>query len=261
MDLKNLNPEDALTAVASTDDLNDLRDMAKSMGISYSGNSSAGTIKNKLVEALRLMIADENPDTGDSSLDGESLPDLESDDAPAVAMGGAGSIFDGGSGEHVQVYKPKGKTKGNVPLSDHDLINMDPTKIEDPALRRRAVRARALRLIRVKVTNLNPGDAPLSAMIITANNKYTGKVSRLVPFGDNDGNGWHVEKILLDHMRQMKFPLRKEKKGNRTGVKQYTTIMSPKFSIEELPPLTPEQIKELAARQRAAGSIDRSSAI
>lgn len=229
--LKELTAIEAQTVVVAMIDLEEVRAAATEFGIKFSGNSGIASLKSKIVDFLEPANQDA-PDVDDSA-------NRDLDDEP------------------IQVAKIKPKA---TELSDHDLIAMDPTKIEDVQLRRRAVRARALRMLRVKINNLDPQDAPLNGGIITVSNKYTGKVSKYIPYGEESQNGYYVPKIILDHMAQMQFAFRKEKKGNRFGVKQYQTVMTKKFNIEYLDHLTSGQLTELAAQQRAAGSIDSPTA-
>ena len=86
---------------------------------------------------------------------------------------------------------------------------MDPSTIEDLSLRREAIRAQALRLVRVKIQNLDPNDAAVTGAIVSLQNKYTGKVSKLIPFGSETENGYHIPWMMYEHLKQWKFPLRK----------------------------------------------------
>ena len=228
--IKELSAIEASAAVVAMDNIEDVRVAAGELGIKFSGNSGIASLKGKIVDFLN-QEGDDGSD--DVDLNGPTSSDLED--------------------EPIQVAKV---VKKDAALSDHDLIMMNPNEIEDVALRRRVVRARALRMLRVKITNLDPQDAPLNGGIITVSNKYTGKVSKYIPYGEESENGYYVPKILLDHLHTMKFPLRKEKKGNRFGVKQYTTTMSNKFNIEYLTHLSRSEMAELAAVQRASHAID-----
>lgn len=241
MDLKTLPKDEAIEAVMAMEKIEDVRAAATSLGLTFSGNSKIASLKGKIIDFL-----DADPSEDDE--DAESL--AEAGDILNAALDAGEPV------EQIQISKLK---KRSAALSDHDLIHMDHNQIEDVQLRRRVVRAKALRMIRVRVQSLDPSDANLNGVIITARNKYTGKVSKYIPFASEVPNGWYVPKILLDHMRELKFPRRVEKKGSKFGIKQYTTIMSPKYSIEELPHLSKKAMEELAAIQRASGAIDQTS--
>lgn len=240
MDLKQLTKDEAIEQVMAMTELEDVRAGATSLGLTYSGNSKIASLKGKIIDFLS----------------GEP----EQDDEDASGLNDIGNMLNevldvGDAEEPIQISVLK---KRPVPLSDHDLINMDHTHEEDPSLRRRIVRAKALRMMRVRVQSLDPSDANLNGVIITARNKYTGKISKYVPFASEVSVGYYVPKMILDHMAEMKFPRRIEKKGTKFGIKQYNTIMSPKYSIEFLPHLSKKEIEDLAVAQRSSGAIDRS---
>jgi hypothetical protein len=217
-----------IESVSNLTAIEDVRDVATELGIKFSGNTGVETLKDKIVKVLEL-VNDKPEDT---------KPELEMD-------------F-GGHNEPIEIAKPIVKKA----LTVAELIAMDPTKIEDVNLRRQVIRAQATRLIRVRIQNLDPGDAALNGAIITTYSKYTGKIAKYVPFGEESANGYHIPKIIFDFLKEQKFALRKEKKGGRFGVKTYSTNLVSKFNIEVLPPLTREELADLAAHQRASQSID-----
>lgn len=232
-----MKPEEAIEAAVAIEaetDIETVRATATDLGIKFSGNSGIDTIKGKILEALAIAAKDEVEETEEVEVEGndESLNFLDKDDDE----------------ETIEVAKavPAGP-------SIEELLKMDAKKIKDPGLRRKVIRAQALKLTRVIITNLDASENQLDSVLITALNKYTGKVSRVVPFD----NPWHVEEILLKQLRNQKFVMRKEKKGGKFGVKQYTTAYAKKYAIEVLPQLTTEERAELAAAQRASGAIDK----
>ena len=224
MDISKLAPAEAVEAIAAMENIEQLREAATSMKLKFSGNTGEGTLRQKLYD-----LFEEAPEGDAEETDQEDLYDPTKFE-PAKAP-----------------VKPKAV----------DYTKMDPAKIKDPILLRQVIRAKALRLHRVKITNLDPNDAQLSGGLVTVMNKYTGKVSKYVPYGDESENGYHIPEMLLNHLRNVKFPLRKEIKGGQFGVKKYKTTMVNKFAIEELDALTPKQLEELAAHQRASHSIDK----
>lgn len=239
MDLKQLTKDEAIEQVMAMTELEDVRAAATSIGVTYSGNSKIASLKGKIIDFLS--------------------EDSQEDDEDVAGLSDIGNMLNealdaGGVEEPIQISVLK---KRPAPLSDHDLINMDHVHEEDAGLRRRIVRAKALRMVRVRVQALDPGESQLNGVIITARNKYTGKISKYVPFASEVSVGYYVPKMILDHMAEMKFPRRVEKKGAKFGIKQYNTIMSPKYSIEFLPHLSKKEIEDLAVAQRSSGAIDR----
>lgn len=242
MEINTLAPAEAIEAVTAMETVEQLREAATSIDIKFSGNTGEGTLRTKIMDELNARLA----------LEGETLPDAPEEtveETPAVPDFG-GEDFD-----ETEIQSTAGPAKTGPTMEE--ILAMDPNEITDPQLLRQVVRAKALRLHRVKVTNLDPADAQLSGAIITAINKFTGKVAKYVPFGDEEApNGYHIPEILLNQLKNQKFPLRKEIKGGQFGVKKYKTSMINKFAIEVLPPLTAKELADLADHQRASHAID-----
>lgn len=228
-DIKNLSPEAAIDAVYALETVEDLRAVAKDLGIPFSGNTGADTLKTKIISTLELN-------------QGKS-------EEPKLTNG---HLDLGGHDEEIEVAKVPERKGPTI----EELLEMDESKEPDASMRRQIIRAKALKLVRVKVTNLDPADAMIPGAIISVQSKYTGKVAKYVPYGEESENGYHIPQIIYDHMKEQKFALRKETKGGRFGVKTYKTSLVPKFAIEVLPPLTKKELEELAALQRASQAID-----
>ena len=240
-DISNKTPQELLDLVEGTEDKEVLRFIANELEVAFSGNTGVGTLKEKLIPILLEKI--------------ESTPVDEDDevvDDPVLAALAA---------------KPKEKTEPktekvsvlDLPRSAQALLNPNApglTEVEKRAI----VRAKAMRLHRVRVHNLDPNDSALPGAIKTVYNKYCGKVSKFIPFGEENEVGYHIPEILLNSLREEKYTMRKEVKQrgqvSSFGVKQYKTVLMPKFNIEILPPLDDSEIKALAQDQKARGAID-----
>ena len=209
------------TQIEALDNLPEARDAAEAMGLKFSGNTGLDTLKAKMLASL------EGPEDSDPLGDNEPM-------------------------EEIQIAKKPAGGK----LSIAQLMKMDANKEEDPMIRRRIVRAKALRLSRVRIVNMDPTDAAVPGMLLSVQNKYTGKVQKYIPFGEESENGYHVPEILLDWLRAQTYALRKEIKGGKIGIKQYKTTQVRKFTIEILDPLTKDELAAMALRQAAAGAID-----
>lgn len=238
MDLKDLDKADLMEAISKMETLDEVRAAATELGVLFAPAAKIASLKGKIIDFL---------DSDNAEADDESGSMNELDDILSSVLNKESAE------EQIQISK----IKRPAPLSDHDLILMDHNHIEDVNLRRRVVRAKALRMMRVRVQSMDPSDAQLNGVIITARNKYTGKISKYVPFASEVSNGYYVPKMILDHMAELKFPRRVEKKGSKFGIKQYNTVMSPKYTIEYLPHLSKREIEKLADAQRASGAIDQ----
>lgn len=112
----------------------------------------------------------------------------------------------------------------------------------------------ALALVRFKLTVLDPNKSSLSGMVFTVANDNIAPVKRVIPF---NAEIWHAERIILDYMKGMKYQQLKSKwnekmKGNFDD--PASAKLMPCFHIEELPPLTLEELKDLAEVQMAQGT-------
>ena len=121
---------------------------------------------------------------------------------------------------------------------------------------RKQYRDENLKLIRLRITNMNPAKAALKGEILTVANSVLGKVSKYVPYGDECGeDGFHVPNILYQFMKERVFAQIK------TSKRGYPTASDVKeFALEVLPPLTQKELRALALKQAAAsGATEKMS--
>ncbi len=255
MDLSTKTQEELVNLVQASEDKETLRTVATHVGASFSGNTGVDKLKNSILSAIEAKEKEAPILTSDPDEDNDSDEDEDSDlSAPdPVLMAALRRHND-------KVKIAPGRPNGIKLPELATLVTMNEREegISEP-LRRAIVRSKALRLIRCRVTNLDPQDTAVPGMLLSVYNKYTGKVAKLIPFGEENEHGYHIPKILLDELKSRTFNMRKEKKrkGSSFGVKEYTTVTVRKFSIEELPPLTQEDLDNLANDQKARGAIDQ----
>lgn len=111
-----------------------------------------------------------------------------------------------------------------------------------------------MKLVRLRITNLDPKKKDLPGEILTTGNEYLGTVRKFVPFGEATDNGYHVPYCLYEMMRDRKFLSIKTRKGpkGQTIVEQQ---MVREFALEILPPLTEAELARLSAAQLSAGGV------
>lgn len=120
---------------------------------------------------------------------------------------------------------------------------------ETPAAKRVRLKREGLKLVRVRITCMNPFKKEWEGEIFTVSNNAVGTVKRYVPYNVEDG--WHVEHILLEQLKERKcqiFVSEKDSRGNK--VRKGKLIRE--FAIEVLDPLTDKELAELAQRQAMA---------
>lgn len=160
--------------------------------------------------------------------------------------------------------KMEGKT--STPTADPNAQQPPVTQLVDPSnapkaskpetLRQKLIREN-LRLVRLRITNLDPKKKDLPGEILTVANEYLGTVKKFVPFGEVTENGFHVPYCIYKMMKARKFlNIRTFKDKQNQNQIRVESNWVPEFALEVLPPLKPEEIAKLAAAQSAAGGVD-----
>ncbi|RLB94506.1 MAG: hypothetical protein DRH26_01080 [Deltaproteobacteria bacterium] len=121
---------------------------------------------------------------------------------------------------------------------------------ESPAQRAARKRHEALRLVRVRVSDMNPINSNLKGALFSVGNSKLGMIKKFVPF--NAENGWHVPNIILREMQSKKYMAHYEVRIGGKRVKRHKLI--PQYAIEIMPPLTAKELDELKQRQIIAGN-------
>lgn len=237
MDIENKTPAELLELVENTDDKEVLRFIANEMEVPFSGNTGVGTLKEKLIPVLEAKA---NPE-----------PVTDENDPIMQALANKPAA---------EPVKTEPKKVLDLPRTAQALLNPNTPGLSEVE-KRAIVKAKAMRLHRVRVHNLDPNDSALPGAIKTVYNSYCGKVSKFIPYGEENENGYHVPEILLNSLKEEKYTMRREVKQrgqvSSFGVKQYKTVLMPRFNIEYLPELSPEEIHGLAQDQKARGAIDQ----
>lgn len=110
-----------------------------------------------------------------------------------------------------------------------------------------------MRLIRVRIANLNPAKNNLHGEIFTVSNDILGKVEKYIPY-DAAGQAYHIPYCLYKTLKDKKFLMLKKRQDAKGNI-LYDQSWVPEFNLEELPPLTDKELEEIKQRQLASGSI------
>ena len=172
-----------------------------------------------------------------------------------------GITFSNNIGEDALAKKIEEKLAGNAPVAqtselnplDGDVAGSKPKA--KMTLRQRQI-AEQMALIRVRITCMNPQKKDLQGEIYTVANEFIGNVRKFIPYGEASEGGYHIPKCLLTMLQEKKFLQITTVRDKRTGTTRPVTKEVREFAIEILPPLTQEELRELATAQIAAGSID-----
>lgn len=125
--------------------------------------------------------------------------------------------------------------------------------VETPGQKRFRLKQEALKLVRIRVTCMNPAKKEWDGEIFTVGNAAIGSVKKFVPFNIEDG--WHVPHCIYEMMKNRMCPVYVSGKS-KAGVTIRESKLIREFAIEVLPQLTQEELDELARRQAMAKSID-----
>jgi hypothetical protein len=102
-------------------------------------------------------------------------------------------------------------------------------------------------LVRVQVTCMDPGKKNWDGEFISVGSAKMGTFKKFVPY---NGLPYHLPRAILDEMKTRKCTVFiNEKRGGETFKKGK---LIDKYSIQELPPLTSEELEELARQQKLA---------
>lgn len=199
-------------------ELNMLKDRAKLMGIQFSNNIGVEALKAKIEEKRAAMEAAAQP---------KQEPAPAATQTAAQTGNGAGAI---------------------------NALTGNETRPARPKSLRQYLRDEKMKLIRLRITNLDPKKKDLPGEIITVANEYIGTVRKFVPFGEVTDNGFHVPQCIYDLLKERTFvsiKTRKDQKGQTIVEHQNAR----EFALEILPQLTPEELAQLSAAQAAAGGL------
>lgn len=112
-----------------------------------------------------------------------------------------------------------------------------------------------MKMVRVKITNLDPKKREWPGEIKTVANRYIGTVRKFIPFGDATDEGYHIPQCIYKMLKRCKYQDIKVVKKN--GKETVTSRWVSEYAIELLPPLSQEELRQLATAQQAVGSVDR----
>jgi hypothetical protein len=124
---------------------------------------------------------------------------------------------------------------------------------ESELQRLQRLRREANELVRIRLTCMNPNKKEWEGEIFSVGNAVVGTLKKFVPFNTDDG--WHVPRMIYEQLLERQcqvFVTLKSKSG--TSIKVGKLIKE--FAIEVLPPLSLDELKDLAQQQAMAKSID-----
>lgn len=159
--------------------------------------------------------------------------------------------------------KMDGKVDGQEPEPAAPVAEVTPanplsdTPVNAPVKSLRAhLIAQATKLVRIRISCMDPKKNDLPGEFFTVANEYIGTIRKYVPFGEATDNGYHVPQCIYDFLKSREFLAIQTKTHPVTKQIETRTRYIKEFAIEVLPPLTEDEIEKLAADQRATGRLE-----
>jgi hypothetical protein len=221
------NDEDDETPVS---ELDHLKRRATQLGLTFSNNIGLETLRNRV--NARLGVGDT-----------EDLSELDEADEADEADETEIDEMDADEDEEAPVsVAPAGARKVRAMTAQEREIEL-----------RGQQRAEQLRLVRVRIANMNPAKRDLQGEIFTVANRYLGIVKKFIPYGEATDEGYHIPYVLYEELRNRKFlQIKTRKDPKKVGHIIVDQRWVPEFNLEVLPPLTPAELAQLARQQAAA---------
>lgn len=143
-------------------------------------------------------------------------------------------------------------------LSTQDLSELEENLIEPvkPLTLRNYLLKEATKLIRIRISCMDPKKQDMPGEYFAVANEYLGVVRKYVPFGEKTEQGFHVPACILDMLRTREFLSITTETHPITKQISVRTRYMREFAIEVLPPLTLAEIAQLAADQSASGRLE-----
>lgn len=138
--------------------------------------------------------------------------------------------------------------------SDINALTGEPSNTPKKSFRQQQIDEQ-MRLVRLRITCMDPKKKDLQGEIFTIANEYIGTVRKFVPFGEVTDDGFHVPYCIYTMMAERQFLNIRTIKDKRSGSERPETQYAKEFALEVLPPLTSAELGRLANAQAAAGSI------
>lgn len=127
-------------------------------------------------------------------------------------------------------------------------------KVETVTAKKIRMRNEAIKLVRVRLTCMNPAKKNWPGEIFSVSNKILGTIKKYIPY-DTTEDGYHIPYVIYEHLKDRQYQtfIRRKLANGQTAV---TGKLVKEFSIEILPSLTQKELDKLATQQAMANSVE-----
>lgn len=208
-----------------------LREKAREMGITFRGQPKTETIQKAIDDHLAKQAQEE--------AEKEAF-------VASTVLSDAEVATKAREFEEALNKTSKPAEKGYVPKEGEKLFM---TEEEYEEKKRQEAKREIAKLIRCRVTCMNPNKKNWTGEIISVGSAKVGTQKKFIPYNTNEP--YHIPKIIFDYMKE-----RQCRVGVSTrlpnGQESTSYKLINEFSLEVLPPLTPAELKDLKQRQAMA---------
>lgn len=153
---------------------------------------------------------------------------------------------------HPSIGLEKLREKVNTALNAKTPAEEAKSAEEQEAAERVRLLEEATKLVRIRVNCMNPAKKEWQGEIFSVGNSIVGTHKKFVPY--NSEEGWHVPHIIYQHLVARECQIFVTVRDERGNSRRQGKLIK-EFSVDLLPPLTAEELAELARRQAMANSI------
>lgn len=139
-------------------------------------------------------------------------------------------------------------------VTEPEVTNPLQPKKATPANIRQLLLDENMKLVRLRITNMDPKKKDLPGEIFTVANGYIGTIRKFIPYGEVTEGGYHVPYCIYKQLDKRKF-LNIRTSRSRNGEIKVEHSWAKEFALEVLPQLTPAELKRLALEQAAANRV------
>lgn len=111
-----------------------------------------------------------------------------------------------------------------------------------------------MKLVRVRIQNLDPKKKDLPGEVLCVANEFLGTIKKYIPYGEASDEGYHVPFCIFTELESRRFQNIRTYTDKVTRQIKIEASWAREFSLEVLPPLTREELTQLASAQAAAGN-------
>lgn len=153
------------------------------------------------------------------------------------------------AGEEVPAEEPMNKVN---PLAAVGVAQEAPA-VKQLTLREALIKDQ-MKLVRLRIQNLDPRKKDLPGEVLCVANEYLGTVKKYIPYGEASDEGYHVPYCIYVELESRRFQNVRTYTDKATGQIRIDSSWAREFSLEILPPLTKAELTQLASAQAAAGN-------